>query len=116
MKGPKPAFIIMRKEFRFVRGHVDIGRAVAFAAFAGEAKIQAVFNGLAFPSLCDRLALEHLKKKMRAAAGGIFLIPRDPVARAHEAALFTAAFAHADAAQDGARKTIFLLRKMKLGL
>src|ERR1700722_9138904 len=53
---------------------------------------------------------------MRPAASGMFLIASRHVAGTHEAAFFVAAFADADAAEDGADKTVFLLGKMKVGL
>ncbi len=47
------AFVIVRKKFCFVGGDVNADRAVALAAFAGEAEIERVFDLFAAPSIAD---------------------------------------------------------------
>ncbi len=43
--GPEPAGVVVREELGLVGGHVDVDRAVALAAFAGQAQVQGVADG-----------------------------------------------------------------------
>ena len=53
-------FVIMREEFRLVRGHINIHRAIGLASFAREAKIKRVLHAFIAPAIFpQRIAVEH---------------------------------------------------------
>ena len=105
------AVVVVGEEFGFVSCDVHADRAFAFAAFAGEAKIERFFYLFAAPAVANKaiffvltllvLALGHLKEQVGAAAGGVFFFAGGAVAGAHQAAIFATAFAHADASERG---------------
>jgi hypothetical protein len=92
------------QEFRLVGGHVDVDRALFPAAFAGQAQVERVAYFRRSPAAGDDLAADHLHQHPGAAAGGVFFLAGDPVARAHDAALVSTAFADAHATCGGGRE------------
>src|ERR1035438_6222494 len=96
----------MRKELGFVGGDVDSYWAIAFAALAGEAEIERLFDFLAAPAVADdpiasTLALGHFPEQVGAAARGMLFVVRGALAGTHQAAIFAAALAHTHTAQSG---------------
>ena len=114
------AFVVVRQELGFVRGHVDADRAIAFASFAGQAEIERLFDFFAAPAVADdsissTLALGHLPEQVGAAARGVFFVVRGAVAGAHQAAFFAAALAHAHAAQSGLGQAAVVGGELEIG-
>ena len=53
-------FVIMREEFRLVRGHINIHRAIGLASFASEAKIERVLHAFVAPAIFSQgIVVEH---------------------------------------------------------
>src|SRR5579885_129531 len=108
ISSPRPQFprIMVSAEFGLISRHIDMDRAIAFAPFASEAKIERVFDLPAAPAICDHATMQHLEEEPRAPACGILLLARCHIARAHHALLasFPAAKADADAAPRRFRK------------
>ena len=109
--------IMVRSELCLVTRHVDIDRAVAFTAFAGEAEIQGLFDLCAAPAIVNRPAMKHLEQESRATARRISLFMSDEIAWAHHlvVAVVPSALSDADAAL---RRPIeaALLRKLEVRL
>ena len=61
----------MRQELSLVCGHVDVDRAIAFAALASEAEIERFFDVLIAPAIGDHISLQHLPEVVSAAARGV---------------------------------------------
>src|SRR5207244_5458107 len=80
------AFVVMRQEFGLVSGQVDIDRALALTALAGEAKVERLLYVFVLPTPVKRAALQHLKEQVGAAARRVPLLLRHLVARAHDPA------------------------------
>src|SRR6266852_442236 len=93
-----PAFIIVGKKLSLVGGNIHSHRAIALAAFAGEAKIERLLDLLASPTVADHLSLSHLPEQVSAAPRGVFFLASGTVARTHQAAFFAAARAYSYAA------------------
>ena len=112
------SLVVMRQEFGFVGGHVDVYRAVAFAAFAGETEIERFLHLFALPTVANDFALHHLEEQVGASAGAVLFFASDAIARAHRLLLVAAALAYAYAAQGRARETsaVFGKFEMRLGL
>ena len=117
------AFVIVREKFGFVGGDVDADGAIAFAAFAGQAEIERVFDFFAAPAVADDGVvaigiLRHLPEQVSAAASGVLFFVRGALTGTHHAAFFAAAFANANAAKSRMRKAAVIQRKleMRLGL
>src|SRR5579864_5294816 len=112
---PQASFVIMGKKFRFVGGHVHIQGALALASLASQAEVKSFLNMIVLPAAFQRISLQHLKKKMSAAASGVHLFPRRHVTGTHGPLLVFAALSHADAAGCGPRKISILFRKEEMG-
>ena len=85
------------------------------AALAGEAEVERVEHLRRAPEL-ELLAVQHLPEQVRAAAGRVLLLACDHVARAHHAALRTAAVADPDAADRGVGEAAAVVRVGEVGL
>ena len=93
----------MREKLRFVSGHINVNRTIAFAAFACQAKIQGFLNIVIAPAIRDDIAVQHLPKVVRAAASRVPLLVGDHETGAHGVVfwpftILSAAFANPDAA------------------
>ena len=64
----------MRQKLGFVGRNIHLNRAIAFASFACQAKVESLLDCFAFPSIFENVALHHVEKQMRSAAGGVFLV------------------------------------------
>src|ERR1700674_3764355 len=108
----------MRQKFRFVGRYIDPDRAIAFAAFAGQTKIERFLHRLVLPAVFDDVALRHLPEQVGAAAGGVLFVARDAKARTHDSAFVAAALADSNAAQGSGRQAAVVVGKfeMRLGL
>jgi hypothetical protein len=114
MSRPQPALVVVGEILGFQGRHVDADGAIVGAAFAGEAEIERIEHLLAAPQL-ELGSVQHLKEDARPAAGGVLLVSRDHVARAHDAALHAAALSNADAAHRRVREAAVVVRIGKLG-
>ena len=110
------AFVMLRKEFGFVGGHIHLDRALGFAGLATEAQVEGFMDGVAVETFLLKRAGEHLPEQMGAAAGGVLLFAGGAVAGAHDAALGVAAGADADAALGGALEGAVVVREGEVGL
>jgi FAD-dependent oxidoreductase family protein len=107
MAGTEPAGVVVGEELGLVRRHVDVDRAVAATALAGETEVERVVHRLRAPAVADgavAVAVEHLEQQAGAAARGVLLLPGDPIGGAHHGAVarVLAAFADAHASGRGA--------------
>ena len=93
----EPARVVVSQELGLVGRHVDVDRAIAQAALAGEAQVERVPDGFGAPPFGDHVALQHLEQQASPPARRVLLVARHHVARAHRAALGPPALAHADA-------------------
>ena len=110
------SFMVVRKKLGLVSGQVNAHRAIALAAFAGEAKIKRLFHGLVAPAVPDHVALRHLPQQVGAAAGGVLFVAGHAKARTHYAAFIVAAFPDSDAAQSGACQAALVFGKLEMSL
>src|SRR5690625_4361139 len=108
---PNAALPVMVHELGLVGRHVDMHRAFALAALAGEAEIERIMHGLGAPALRHLVADQHLPEHARAATGGVFLAPCRHIAWAHQPFIMLAALADADATRGGLGDVIALLVK-----
>src|SRR6266404_2335739 len=111
-------FVVVRYKFRFVGRYIDAHRTIAFAAFAGETKVERFFHRLVLPAIFDDVSFRHLPEQMGAAAGGVLFVSRDAEARTHDSTFVAAALAHSDAAQRSSGQAAVVVGKfeMRLGL
>ena len=96
------AFVALREKLGFVGGHVHLHRALGFAGFATQAKIESLVDGVALEAFVAQRSGKHLPEQMGAAAGGVLLLAGGAVAGTHDAARRVAAGADAHAALGGA--------------
>ena len=54
----RPSRVVVAQELGLVSGHIDVDRALAFAAFAGQAEVKRFFDLVVAPAAFDDLALE----------------------------------------------------------
>src|SRR5205823_9652740 len=104
------SFVVVRQDLRFICRHIYLHWAFAFAPLARETQIQSVENLLAFPSIPNRFAAQHLVQQPRPAARRMLFFERDHIARAHRSAIMAAAHARADAALCRVREAEFVIR------
>ncbi len=113
------SFPVVRQEFGFVGGHVHVDRAVAFAAFACQTKVERFLDMFIAPSIADHVAMHHLPEQVGPAAGRVHFFARDHVAWAHSVlrafAVFTAAFSHSHTTQCGMREAAMIVGKLEIG-
>ena len=83
--------VVQKLDLHF--GHVHAGRALAFAAFAAHAQVHALVHGVAGECVVAELSRQRQPQGVGAATGQVLLVPRDPVTRAHGAAVKFAAMA-----------------------
>src|SRR6185436_16191018 len=84
-------------------------RTILLASLAREAEVEAFLHRFGTEPPRQEIPAQHLPQEVRAPARGMHLFPGDAVAGAHRPLLHAAAFAHADAAQRGAREAAFVL-------
>src|SRR5690349_3810048 len=110
----------MGEKFCFVRRHVHIYRAIAFAPFAREAQIERFFYPLVAPSVLNHVALQHFPQRMRAPARRIAFFPRDHKTGAHGVLLTasreTSALAYSYTAERRACETPVVFGKLEVCL
>src|SRR5262245_33203347 len=104
----------MREELGFVGGHVDVDRALALAALAGEAQVEGLLDLLGPPAVLDPLALAPLEEQARPSARRVLLLACDQVARAHRPRVVLPAFTDADAAEGRPGEAALVLRKLEV--
>src|ERR1051326_399228 len=92
------ALVVVRQELGLVGRHVDVHRALPFAALAGKAQVERRLHLLLLPAAAKHFALHRFPEQAGPAASRVHLLAGRHVARAHHAR-FLAAFADADAAQ-----------------
>ena len=104
-----PSLVVVQ-ELDLHLGHVDAGRAVAFAAFAANAQVERVVHCLTGESVfrLDTLKLtrERQAQRVSATARQVFFVARHAVAGAHGAGVKLAAVAVVVAHLDGFGKTL----------
>src|SRR5688500_2646026 len=61
-------FVVMRQEFGFINGDVDLHGTFPFTAFTGQAQIESFSNGLALPTVFYGLAAQHFSEEPGASA------------------------------------------------
>ena len=86
---PLAALPVVGEELGLVGGHVDVGRAVALAALAGQAQVEGVLDLFAAPAVGDRgvaVAVEHLEQQPRPAPRRVLFLQGDLVGGAHHRA------------------------------
>ena len=94
--------LVVREELGLHRRHVDAQRALALARLALQAEVEDLVQPLV-AQRGPRVGLrERLDERVRAAAGGVLLLARGHVGRAHDARAALAAGADALAAVGGA--------------
>src|ERR1039458_6187786 len=110
--------VVMRQKFGFVGRYIDADRAIAFAAFAGEAEVERFFDGFVLPAVFDDFSFRHLPEQVGAAAGGVLFVARDAEAGTHDTAGVAAALADSNAAQGSGGQAAVIVGKseMRLGL
>ena len=69
VQGTDAALVVVREEFGFIGRQIHRDRAIALAAFAGEAEIKGVLDLFALPAVADDFSLGHLPEEVGAAAG-----------------------------------------------
>src|SRR5207253_9419962 len=93
----QPALVVVGQELGLERRQVDRDRTVVRAALAGEAEVERLEDLLVTPQL-ELAAVQHLPEDPGTAPRRVLLLPRDHVARAHDAPVRAPAVADADAA------------------
>jgi hypothetical protein len=83
---PPLALVVVRKEFRLVRGNIDVRRALGFARFTREAQVERLLDVLLLPAVAQHFALQELKEKVRASTRAVLFFSRGHVTWAHGAA------------------------------
>ena len=68
---------MLAEELGLVGRHVDVHRAVALAALAGQAEVQRLLDVLVPPAALQRVALEHLEKEPRPPTGRVRLLAQE---------------------------------------
>ncbi len=106
----------MGKELGLVGRHVDVDRAFALAALAGEAEVERLLDGLIAPASLDRTAAHHLEQQVGPSPGRVLLLVQYHVAGAHGARIQLPALSDADTTHRGARETPFVIREGELRL
>ena len=106
--------VVVAQELGLVGGHIDVDRALALAAFAGQAEIKRFFNLIVAPAAFDDLALEHLPEQVGAAAGAVLFLECDLVARAHRARILFTARTDAHAALQGLVQGTLVIGEMEV--
>src|SRR6476646_9229716 len=106
---------VVRKKFGLVGRHIDVHRAIAFAAFASQAEVKRFFDVFVAPAFSDDAAVQHLPEMVGAAARGMPLLMSDHEAGTHGVPvsgfrIFSAAFADSNAAQRRVSKAAIVLR------
>jgi hypothetical protein len=87
----------MRKELRFVRGHVNVRRTVGGAALAAKAKVEGLTNFLTSPLLGKYLALQHFAKEARSPSSRVTFVTGHSIRRAHNVDVAASAPTNANA-------------------
>src|SRR5205814_3602337 len=73
---PDTPFVVVRKELGLQGRHVHVDRAVVGAALAGKAEVERLEDLVVAPEV-ELLAIQHLPKQVRAAAGRVLLLAGD---------------------------------------
>ena len=84
------ALVVVRQELGLVSRHVDVHRAIAFAAFAGEAEIERFLHRLDRASRPSGRRRQHFEQQTGAAARRVHLLARHLIAGTHRAAVVPA--------------------------
>src|SRR5205807_3565084 len=111
---PKPALPVVGKELGLIGRHVDVDRAISFAALARKAQVKRVFHVLVTPAFANGISMQHLPEQTRATASRVFFFTRDHVTWAHGLVIqnvgaFAAAVPYPDAPQRGMRELAFVV-------
>ena len=112
----EPTGVVMRSELRLVRRHVDVDRALAFAALARQAQVERLFDVVVAPAAGHLSTVHQLEQQVGAAASRVALLAGDHVARAHHAAVVTPALPDPDAAERRVAERPVIVGEVKEGL